>query len=270
MSIARKVKRGGGPKVGELGAGMVFIPGGEFTMGSDHHYAEEKPAHRVKLDGFWIDASPVTNAQFRRFVRDTGHVTFAEVAPEPKDYPGALPHMLRAGSLVFVKSKGPVDLKNWSNWWTFGFGADWRHPYGPGSSNKGLDNHPVVHISYRGCRGLREMGRQGTADRGRMGVRGARRPGGRGIRLGRRVHAGRRYMANTWQGEFPRQNLLSDGHETHLAGRHLSAERLRPLRHDRQCLGMDHGLVFAKAQRGPCQGLLHAAEPARRARGAEL
>jgi formylglycine-generating enzyme required for sulfatase activity len=113
MSIARKVKRGAGPKVkAKPGSEMVFIPGGEFTMGSDHHYAEEKPAHRVKVDGFWIDTTPVTNAQFRRFVKETGHVTFAEIAPDPRDYPGALPHMLRAGSLVFVKSKGPVDLRN--------------------------------------------------------------------------------------------------------------------------------------------------------------
>ncbi len=153
-------------------------------MGSDHHYAEEKPAHRVKVDSFWIDTTPVTNAEFRRFVRETGHVTFAEIAPDPKDYPGALPHMLRAGSLVFVKSKGPVDLKNWSNWWTFGFGADWRHPYGPGSSNKGLDDHPVVHISLSGRRSLRQMGRQGTADGGRMGVRRARRARRRGVCLG--------------------------------------------------------------------------------------
>ena len=193
---------------------MVFIPGGEFTMGSDHHYAEEKPAHRVKLDGFWIDASPVTNAQFRRFVRDTGHVTFAEIAPDPKDYPGALPHMLRAGSLVFVKSKGPVDLKNWSNWWTFGFGADWRHPYGPGSSNKGLDDHPVVHISYRDAEAYAKwVGKELPSEAewefaARGGLEGAE------FAWGSELVPGGTYMANTWQGEFPWQNLLSDGYET--------------------------------------------------------
>src|SRR5215831_14430782 len=146
MSIARKVRRSGGrvrPR-----PGMIYIPGGEFIMGSDHHYAEEKPAHRVKVDSFWIDNAPVTNAEFKRFVKETGHVTFAEIDPEAKDYPGALPHLLRAGSLVFVKSKGPVDLTNWSNWWSFTFDADWRHPYGPGSSIKGLDDHPVVHVAY--------------------------------------------------------------------------------------------------------------------------
>src|SRR4051812_48780429 len=108
MSIARKVRRSGASKPRPK-AEMVFIPGGEFTMGSDAHYVEEKPAHRVKVDGFFIDTTPVTNAEFKRFVGETGHVTFAEVAPDPKDYPGALPHMHRAGSLVFVKSKGPVD-----------------------------------------------------------------------------------------------------------------------------------------------------------------
>ena len=156
-----------------------------------------------RVDGFWIDTTPVTNAQFRRFVKATGHVTFAEIAPEPKDYPGALPHMLHAGSLVFVKPKGPVDLKNWSNWWTFGFGADWRHPYGPGSSIKGLDDHPVVHVAYRDAEAYAQMGRQGTADRGRVGVRGARRAGGRGIRLGRRIRAGRQVHGQHLAGRVP-------------------------------------------------------------------
>jgi formylglycine-generating enzyme len=141
MSIARKARRAGGLKA-QPKTEMVFVPGGEFTMGSDRHYAEENPTHRVKVDGFFIDTTPVTNAEFARFVKETGHVTFAEIAPDPKDYPGALPHMLRAGSLVFVKSQGPVDLTNWSNWWTFGFGADWRHPYGRGSTIKGLDDIP--------------------------------------------------------------------------------------------------------------------------------
>src|SRR5579859_262880 len=92
-------------------ADMIRIPNGSFRMGSAAHYAEEAPVHQVTIDTFWIDATPVTNRQFREFVRATGHVTFAEIAPDPKDYPGALPHMLYAGSLVFTPPAHPVDLR---------------------------------------------------------------------------------------------------------------------------------------------------------------
>src|SRR5215475_15330668 len=118
---------------------MVWIEGGVFRMGSDRHYPEERPAHGVKMDGFFVDATPVTNSQFRAFVEATGHVTIAELAPDPKHYPGARPEMLKAGSLVFTPPDHPVDLRNWSQWWAFKFRADWRRPYGPGSSLKGRD-----------------------------------------------------------------------------------------------------------------------------------
>jgi sulfatase modifying factor 1 len=213
MSVARKARRAGGLKPWPK-TEMVFIPGGEFTMGSHHHYAEESPAHRVKVDGFWIDTTPVTNAQFRRFVRDTGHVTFAEIAPDPKDYPGALPHMLRAGSLVFVKSKGPVDLKNWSNWWTFGFGADWRHPYGPGSSNKVLDHHPVVHISYRDAEAYAKWAGKELPTEAEWEFAASGGLEGAEYAWGAEFEPNGKPMANTWQGEFPWQNLLTDGYET--------------------------------------------------------
>src|SRR5262249_12496053 len=106
-------------------------------------------AHRVKVSGFFMDETPVTNADFRRFIKDNGYVTFAEVAPDPKDYPGALPHMLRAGSLVFVKSQGPVDLTKWSTGWTCGFRGNGRLPSGPASPTKGVEDYPVVHIPCR-------------------------------------------------------------------------------------------------------------------------
>ena len=105
---------------------MIWIPGGMFAMGSDRHYPEEAPVHRVTVDAFWMDPAPVTNKQFREFVKATGYVTFAEVAPDAKDYPGALPHMLRAGSLVFGPPPTPVDLRDWSQWWEFRSGANWR------------------------------------------------------------------------------------------------------------------------------------------------
>jgi sulfatase modifying factor 1 len=130
-------------------SGMLCIPGGTFLMGSDRHYPEEAPVHRVTVDGFWMDRTPVTNRQFRQFVEATGYVTFAETAPDPKDYPGALPHMLKAGSLAFAPPKRRVDLSNWGDWWTFKFGANWRRPYGPGSSIRGLDEHPVVHVAFK-------------------------------------------------------------------------------------------------------------------------
>jgi sulfatase modifying factor 1 len=127
---------------------MLWIPGGTFRKGSDRHYPEEAPVHRVTVDGLWIDRTPVTNRQFREFVRATGHVTFAERRPDPKDYPGATPHMLYAGSLVFTPPDHPVDLRLWGEWWTLLKGADWRHPYGPKSTINGLDDHPVVHVTF--------------------------------------------------------------------------------------------------------------------------
>ena len=108
---------------------IVFISGGSFRMGSDKHYPEEAPAHTVTVGDFWIDRTPVTNRQFRKFVNETGHVTIAEIKPNADDYPGALPHMLKAGSLVFTPPKGEVDLREWSQWWNFKFGANWRRPF---------------------------------------------------------------------------------------------------------------------------------------------
>src|ERR1044072_1709789 len=129
--------------------GMVWIAGGTFLMGSDRHYPGEGPVHRVHVDDFWRDRRLVTNGQFRMFVAATGHITIAEVAPDPRDYPGALPDMLQPRSMVFVKSSGPVDLRDIRNWWVLLRGADWRHPQGPDSSINGLDDHPVVHVAYR-------------------------------------------------------------------------------------------------------------------------
>ena len=108
--------------------GMVGIPGGTFRMGSDKHYPEEAPVHHVAVDGFWIDATPVTNRDFRKFVNATGYITFAEMVPAAKDYPGALPHMLKQGSSVFTPPKHTVDVRDWSQWWIFKFGANWRRP----------------------------------------------------------------------------------------------------------------------------------------------
>src|SRR2546430_896119 len=125
---------------------MVWIPGGTFQMGSDHHYPEEAPAHAATVEGFWIDKYEVTNHQFAKFVAATNHVSVAERPPRLEDYPGALPEMLRPASVVFRKPVGPVDLSNHYNWWTYIAGADWRHPEGPKSSIEDRGQHPVVHI----------------------------------------------------------------------------------------------------------------------------
>jgi formylglycine-generating enzyme required for sulfatase activity len=127
---------------------MAWIPPGRFAMGSNHHYPEEAPVHQVEVDGFHIDRYPVTNGEFARFVEATGHVTFAELAPDPADYPGALPEMLHAGSLVFSPPHHRVDTRDWSQWWKFAKGADWRRPAGAASAKRALANHPVVHVTF--------------------------------------------------------------------------------------------------------------------------
>ncbi|MGG5823941.1 SUMF1/EgtB/PvdO family nonheme iron enzyme [Falsiroseomonas sp. HW251] len=127
---------------------MLRIPGGSFLMGSDHHYPEERPARRVAVSPFLMDATTVTNRQFGAFVAATGYVTVAERPPDPALYPGAKPENLQPGSLVFTGSEGRVDLSDYRNWWTWTPGACWRHPEGPGSNLAGREDHPVVQVAY--------------------------------------------------------------------------------------------------------------------------
>jgi sulfatase modifying factor 1 len=192
-------------------ANMVFIPGGTFRMGSDKHYPEEAPAHQVTVDSFWIDRTPVTNRQFKQFVRATGHKTFAEIPPDPKNYPGALPHMLYAGSLVFTPPRRPVDLKNWGEWWAFAKGADWRHPYGPKSNINALDNHPVVHVAYADALAYAAWAGKELPTEAEWEFAARGRLDGAEFAWGDEFTPGGKHMANTWQGDFPHQNLCSDG-----------------------------------------------------------
>jgi formylglycine-generating enzyme required for sulfatase activity len=192
---------------------MSHVPGGTFTMGSNDHYPEEAPTHRVRVDAFWIDRYAVTNREFAHFVDATGYVTLAERPANPADYPGAKPELLAPSSVMFRKAKERVDLANHYNWWIYVAGADWRHPRGPGSSVKGLWKHPVVHIAFEDAEAYAAWAGKALPTEAewefaaRGGLEGAE------FTWGDEFAPGNRHMANTWQGEFPWQNLLHDGYE---------------------------------------------------------
>ena len=259
----------GSPPPGKPPAeGMVWIPGGTFLMGSDRHYPEEAPAHKVTVNGFWMDRYAVTNAEFRRFVDATRYVTLAERPANAADYPGAKPELLEPAAVVFRKTAGPVDLRDPHNWWTYVRGADWRHPQGPGSSLQGLWKHPVVHVAYEDVEAYAKWaGKELPTEAewefaARGGLEGAE------YVWGDEFTPGGKSMCNTWQGEFPWQNLLQRRLRVDRAGRVVPAERLWAVRDGGQRLGMDDGLVSGAPQ--DRARLLHAGEPPGRGGGAEL
>ncbi|WP_034592662.1 formylglycine-generating enzyme family protein [Hamadaea tsunoensis] len=194
----------------EIGT-IVQLPGGEFTMGSDRHYPEEAPAHRVRVDAFGIDAHPVTNRQYAAFVAATGYVTLAETAPDPGDYPGADPALLVPASAVFVAPAGPVSLADAYRWWISVAGADWRHPQGPGSDLSGLDDHPVVHVAYADAEAYAAWAGKALPTEAQWEY-AARAGSCSSYAWGEELTPGGRHLANVWQGDFPVANSQDDGY----------------------------------------------------------
>jgi formylglycine-generating enzyme required for sulfatase activity len=193
---------------------MLELLAGTFQMGSDSFYPEEAPVREAAVDGFWIDRHPVTVAEFRRFVNDTGHVTVAEQAPKAEEYPDADPELLVPGSLVFQKTAGPVPLDDFRSWWSWVPGADWRHPEGPGSHvGGGRERHPVTHVAHADAAAYAEWAGKSLPTEveweyaARGGLDGAI------FTWGDELAPKGRMMANTWQGEFPWQNLMLDRYE---------------------------------------------------------
>jgi formylglycine-generating enzyme len=210
------------PAPGNAPPGMAWIPGGEFSMGAlkmdgmnevgMKATLDSSPIHRVYVDGFYMDKTDVTNAEFARFVKATGYVTIAERKPRPEDYPGAPPENLVAGSVIFAPPDHPVPLDNYYQWWTYVHGASWRHPEGPQTSIAGKDNYPVVHIAYEDAAAYAKWAgkRLPTEAEWEFAARGGL--SGKLYFWGDEFRPGGKWMANTFEGHFPNTNTAEDGY----------------------------------------------------------
>jgi len=182
-------------------------------MGSDAGYPDEAPARPAVVGDFWIDETPVTNAQFAEFIAATGYRTLAETAPDPRDYPGMLPQMAKPASIVFVRPPRPVTPAHPSQWWQYVFGADWCHPQGPDSGVSDRMDHPAVHVAYADAEAYARWAGKSLPTEvewefaARGGLEGAM------YAWGDELAPEGRMMANYWQGEFPWQNTRADGYE---------------------------------------------------------
>ena len=208
-------------KPDESPEGMVWIPGGEFSMGGvnpigmmdggNEGMADSRPVHRVKVNGFYMDATEVTNKQFAEFVKATGYITVAETKPTKKEFPDAPEENLVAGSVVFTPSQ-TRDLSDRYQWWSYVRGADWRHPAGPGSDISGKENFPAVHIAYEDAEAYAKWAgkRLPTEAEWEFAARGGK--AGELYAWGNTFKLKDKWMANTYQGKFPQNDLGTDGY----------------------------------------------------------
>ena len=207
---------------GKAPTGMVWIPGGEFSMGANdppdmnevgmQATKDSRPVHRVYVDGFFMDATDVTNAEFTKFVKASGYVTVAERKPRAEDFPGAPPENLVAGSVVFAPPGHAVQLNDHYQWWSYVPGANWRHPLGPSSDIKGKDNYPVVQVAYEDAVAYARWAGQRlpTEAEWEFAARGG--AAGKPFVWGDDFRPNGKWMANTHQGHFPDQDTGEDGY----------------------------------------------------------
>jgi len=193
--------------------GMRLVRGGACAMGAEGFYADEGPVRRITVGDFWMDETPVTNRQFAAFVAATGHVTQAEIAPDPRDYPGMHPDDAQPGSIVFTPPPAPVDTAGPPVWWTFLHGADWRRPWGPDSDLVGLEDHPVVHVGVEDAQAYAAWAGKALPTEAEWEYAARGGLDGATYAWGEELEPDGRPMAKIWAGDFPYRNLAPPGLE---------------------------------------------------------